>query len=224
MSLTKAEVRAAFREAAARSYAHVPSAEEIDHVFSESFYRRMDALIEEERRGSWRLMSRQRRRTLVVAAILMAALLLTACSPALREAVTEFVVSIYERFVDYGTKTELHAELETIYVLDPVPEGFELVSQTKHSTYYTETVYHDEDGDILVLSQATFEDINGILDNEQGETLLIGEGNISILVYSSEMFTSVSWTVDGYYMKLLYYGQIDCSELTSLAATLSPLE
>ena len=38
MSLTKAEVRAAFREVAVRSYAHIPPDEEIDHIFSESFF------------------------------------------------------------------------------------------------------------------------------------------------------------------------------------------
>ena len=63
----------------------------------------------------------------ILAAALACALLLTACSPTLRQAVTEFVVSVYERFVDLGGTTARET-IETIYVLDPVPEGFEFVS------------------------------------------------------------------------------------------------
>ena len=222
MSLTKAEVRAAFREVAVRSYAHIPPDEEIDHIFSESFYRRMDALIEEERRGSWRLLSQRRRRTLVVAAILAAALLLTACTPALREAVTEFVVSVYDRFVDYGTKTEIHDELETIYVLDPVPEGFEFVSQIQHNAYFVETVYRDSQGAEMKLSQATSENLVGTIDTEHGEMVVVGEDDLSVFIYSSDELTLVSWIFDGYYMKLWYLSHMDNSKITSLIATIAP--
>lgn len=224
MSLTKAEVRAAFREAAMRSYAHIPPDEEIDHIFSEGFYRRMDALIEEVRRGSWRLLSRQRRRALVVAAILAAAMLLTACSPKLREAVTDFVVSVYERFVDYGAATNTHEKIETIYVLDPVPEGFKLVSQTQQTDYFVETVYQNEEGTLFVLSQATSKNLGGTTDNERGETFVIGENNTSVLIYSSETFTTASWIFDGYYMKILYFGSIDSSQISLLITALSSME
>ena len=224
MALSKEEVRNAFREVALREYADVPPAEEIDHVFSERFLSSMAALIEEEKRGSWRLLSQQRRRALVVAAILAAAVLLTACTPALREAVTEFVVSVYERFVDYGTKTELHDELDTIYVLDPVPEGFEFVSQTQYSTYYVETIYQDKNENLLVLSQATSENLGGTIDTEQGEMLVVGENNLSIFMYSSDELTLVSWIFDGYYMKLSFYGQIHNDQIISILTTISPQE
>ena len=223
MSLSKAEARAAFREAAARSYAHVPPAESIDHVFSERFYRRMEALIEEQRRGSWRLLSYQRRRTLVIAAILAAALLLTACSPKLREAVTEFVVSVYERFVDYGASTNTREEIETIYVLDPVPEGFEFVSQTQQTDCFVETVYLDAEGVLLVLSQVVSENYSVTVDNENGETLLVEENGLKLLIHSSETLTLASWVFDGYYMNLSYYGQMDSSQLFLFTTTLTPI-
>ena len=224
MSLTKSEVRSAFREAAARSYAHIPPAEEIDHVFSESFYRRMESLVEEERRGSWRLLSRRRRRTLLVAAILTAALLLTACSPALREAVAELVVSIREELVEYRFKPGLNKELETIYVLDPVPEGFEFVSQTKHTAHYVETFYQDSQETPMTLSQAIAEDLNGIVDSEQGEILILNESNTPLLIYSSETLTSASWIFDGYYMHLFYFGYMGSNQIVSLITTLAPME
>ena len=222
MALSREEVRNAFREVALREYADVPPAEEIDHVFSERFLSSMAALIAEEKRGSWRLLSQQRRRTLVVAAILAAALLLTACSPKLREAVTEFVVSIYECFVDYGTKTEIHDELETIYVLDPVPEGFEFVSQIQHNAYFVETVYRDSQGAEMKLSQATSENLVGTIDTEHGEMVVVGEDDLSVFIYSSDELTLASWIIDGYYMKLWYLSHMDNSKITSLIATIAP--
>lgn len=224
MSLTKAEVRAAFREAAARSYAHVPSAEEIDHVFSESFYRRMDALIEEERRGSWRLMSRQRRRTLVVAAILAVSLLLVACTPPLRNAVSDFIVSIYEQFADYGATTKGREEIETIYALNPVPEGFIFVSQTTRGSHSVRTTYQDSQGTLLIFAQTAFTTFEGTTDNEQGEVLTIVEKDLSVLVYSTETLTTASWIYDSYYMKLSYYGKLNNTEIESLIMAISPIE
>ena len=224
MSLTKAEVRAAFKEAGVRSYAHIPPDEEIDHVFSEGFYRRMDALIEEERRGSWRLLSRRRRCTLIVAAILATSLLLTACTPKLREAVTEFVVSIYEKFIDYGTQTEIHNKLESIYVLDPVPESFEFVSQIQHNAYFVETIYRDAQGIEMVLSQATSENLGGIVDRELGNVLEEVDSTLSLFTYSSEKFTTLSWIFDGYYMNLSYWGATDSEEMLSWISALSLAE
>ena len=224
MSLTKAEVRAAFKEAGIRSYAHIPPDEEISHVFSEDFYHRMDALIEEERRGSWRLLSRRRRCTLIVAAILATSLLLTACTPKLREAVTEFVVSVYEKFMDYGTRTEIHNKLESIYVLDPIPDGFEFVSQTQPNAYYVTTVYQDSHGIKLKLSQATSKNLVGIVDKELGNVLAGVDPTLSLFIYSSEKFTSLSWIFDGYYMNLSYLGLKDSEEMLSWISALSPVE
>lgn len=224
MSLTKAEVRAAFREAAVRSYAHIPPDEEIDHIFSESFYRRMDALIEEERRGSWRLLSRHRRRALVVAAILAAALLLTACSPKLREAVTEFVVSVYERFVDYGTITGTREEIETIYALNPIPGGFTFVSQTQDGTHFVETIYQNGQGKVLIFKQYALLSLEGTIDNEQGEVIIlpIAEEKISAIVYLEESTSTVTWSYDGYCMNLSYPGELDHTEISLLISSVSP--
>lgn len=60
MAMSKAEVRRAFREVMAAEYADIPAAEEIDHVFSAGFLSAVACLVEEEKRGSWHLLSRQR--------------------------------------------------------------------------------------------------------------------------------------------------------------------
>jgi len=223
MAMTKSEVRRAFRTAMAADFAHVPAADDVEHRFSPTFGEKMAALIAKERRGSWQLLSPRRRRALVVAAILAAALLLTACSPTLRQAVTELIVTFHERFVNYGATASPHETIETIYVLDPVPEGFEFVSQTQHSPYFVVTIYQDRQGTTLELWQATSQSLAGSVDNEQGKVLATEE-NTSVLIYDSETLTFTSWIFDGYYMKLSYFAPMDTDQILSLVASLAPME
>lgn len=46
MSLTREQVKEAFREAMASVYADVPPADQLDHEFSPDFYAKMEAFIE----------------------------------------------------------------------------------------------------------------------------------------------------------------------------------
>lgn len=224
MAMSKAEVRRAFRAVMAADYADVPAAEEIGHVFSAGFLSAVARLVEEEKRGSWCLLSRQRRRALMVAAILAAALLLTACSPKLREAVTEFVVSFYERVVDYQSMNPTREKIETVYVLYPVPEGFAQVSQTKTGDIAVETYYQDPEGKTLVLRQFAVEVMVGSIDNQHGEVLIVGEGSDKVLMYCSETMTVATWVYDGYFIKLSYSGKMDSEKVLALVASLAPME
>ena len=203
MAMTKSEVRRAFRAAMAADYAHVPAADDVEHRFSPAFREKMAALIAKERRGSWQLLSRQRRRALVAAAVLAAALLLTACSPKLREAVTELVVSVYERAVDYRGKNATREKIETVYVLYPVPEDFTQLSQTKTGDIAVETYYQDPEGKTLVLRQFAAEVMAGSMDNQHGEVLVVGEGNEKVLVYCSEPLTAAAWALFTTQMSML---------------------
>ena len=223
MAMTKAEVCRAFRTVMAADYADVPPAEEIGHVFSAGFLSAMAKLVAEEKRGSWQLLSRKRRRGLVAAAILAAALLLTACSPKLREAVMEFAVSVYTHIVGYSASSTYREEIETVYVLDPVPEGFVLVSQNQPSVYLVETVYENSSGTELILRQIVSQNLSGFMNNE-GEVLIIGEGEDRVLIRCSEAMTTVLWICDGYYMNLAYYNPLDSEQALALTTTLAPME
>ena len=222
MAMSKAEVRRAFRTVMAADHADVPAAEEIRHVFSGRFLAAMEKLIAQEKRGSWHLLSRQRRR-LIVAAILAAALLLTACSPKVRQAVTELVVSFSTRVVEYSGDT-YRDEIETVYVLDPVPEGFAPVSQDQNSPHFVATHYEDGSGTALVLHQTASEHFFGFMDNEGGEVQIIGEGEDRTLICLSEGLTTATWIYDGYHMRLSYFGPMDKEQILALTTALAPME
>ena len=224
MAMTKSEVRRAFRAAMAADYAHVPAADDVEHRFSPAFLEKMAALLAKERRGSWQLLSRQRRRALVVAAILAAALLLTACSPTLREAVAELLVTFHERFVEYGATAGPHEKIETVYVLDPVPEGFELVSQEQQSEAFIKTVYRNPQNQQMTLRQFLSPDPFSSMDAEHGTVLLLEADGFEVLAYLSESLSHLTWTYDGYYMRLSYFGELSADQALSLATSLAPME
>ena len=229
MAMTKSEVRQAFRTAMAADFAHVPAADDVEHRFSPAFGEKMAALIAKERRGSWQLLSPRRRRALVVAAILAAALLLTACSPTLRQAVVELILTFHERSVNYGVTGSSHEEIETVYVFDPVPEGFTFVSQAQHNSSFIETFYEDDAGNIIVLAQSSSASISGSVDNEKGTVLEITEEDVSVLVYLGEFMATAHWFHDDYYRRFSYYNPITYTpigtdQILSLTASLAPME
>lgn len=215
MAMTKAEVCCAFRTVMAADYADIPAKDSLDHTFSQEFYAKMDSLIVEQKRGSWRLLSAQARRALVAAIILALSLLLVACTPRLREAVTELVVTVYETFVRFTSNSadsQLRTEIEIIYDLNPVPEGFELVSQTQNNPYRVETVYMDCSGASIVLHQFVPTGSFGATDAEITNSASKNVTGIDVWISStSDMQTAVFFR-NGYRFAISYFGETTQTE------------
>lgn len=224
MALSKAEVRRAFQEAMAADYADIPAKEDIDHVFSPAFYAKMDALIAEQKRGSWRLLSRQRRRVLVVAAILMSSMLLVACTPKLRETVAELAVTVYETFVRFTTDSDnsrLRKEIETVYEINPASEGIELISQECFE-HIVRTVYKDEAGNLIMLQQIAADTFGGSVDNEHGDVFTKVIQGEDVLFSVTDAIYSATWTIDGYGLELQYAGITTQNKFELLIASITP--
>lgn len=222
MALSKAEVCRAFRQVMAQDYADIPEKDAIEHVFSPEFYAKMDALIAEQKRGSWRLLKQRVRRTLVVAVILTLSLLLVACTPRLRQAVAELAVTVYETFVRFTSNADggqLRAEIKTVYELDPAPEGFTLVSQTQSSPYDVETVYEDDAGKKIVLQQTISAGTLGTADMENASSFFeVIQGTMVWLSVADDLQTA-AFFYDDYRFAIRYMGEITQPELENLVET-----
>ena len=224
MAMTKAEVRRAFREAMAADYADVPAKDALNHTFSPEFCAKMDALIAEQKRGSWRLLSLQTRRALVVAAILAASLLLVACTPRLREAVSEFVVTVYETFVDFVVPEQadevLRTEIEMIYEFDPVPDGFEMASQTQESPYYVKTTYTDSSGNSIVLRQVVPTLSAGVTDVENSDSFSKTIFGTVVWFSAADDLQTATFFYDGYRFTIRCIGMATQMEFENLIESL----
>jgi hypothetical protein len=218
MSLSKEEVREAFRAAVMQDL--LPAEE---HQFSEGFCRRMEAMIRRERRGAWQTLSRRRRRILVLAAMLSLAALLGSCAP-MREVTKEILHFIRPGYVDYVVETTERDSVETMYVLDPVPEGYVMVSQELQTPYMALTYYENGEGARIVLQQFTGT-ATGAMDNRQGDFRELEVDGGKVLAYFSDNMTSAHWFCDGYGMMLTHFDvPPDESGLLALIASVSPPE
>ena len=216
MALSKAEVCRAFRQVMAQDYADIPEKDAIEHVFSPEFYAKMDALIAEQKRGSWRLLKQRARRTLVVAVILTLSLLLVACTPRLRQAVAELAVTVYETFVRFTSNADdgqLRAEIETVYEFDPIPEGFERVSQTWKNPCSVETVYVDGAGNSIFLWQVVSTGSIGTTDAENSNSFSGEILGVKVWLSSANKLWTATFFHDGYRFAIRYVGEMTQTEL-----------
>lgn len=222
MALSKAEVCRAFRQVMAQDYADIPEKDAIEHVFSPEFYAKMDALIAEQKRGSWRLLKQRVRRTLVVAVILTLSLLLVACTPRLRQAVAELAVTVYETFVRFTSNADggqPRVEIETAYEFDPAPEGFTLVSQTQSNPFCVETVYMDDAGDRIHLWQAISAGVHGTTDMENASSFAKVIQGTNVWFSAADDLQTATFFYDGYRFAIRYMGEITQTELEALVET-----
>ena len=222
MALSKAEVCRAFRQVMAQDYADIPEKDAIEHVFSPEFYAKMDALIAEQKRGSWRLLKQRVRRTLVVAVILTLSLLLVACTPRLRQAVAELAVTVYETFVRFTSNADggqLRVEIETVYEFDPVPEGFERVSQTRGNPACVETLYENGAGNRIVLRQTISSLSIGTTDAEKSSSFSKVIWGTNVWFSSANKLRTTTFFYDGYRFVLRYMGETTQAELEDLVET-----
>lgn len=218
MSLSKSEVREAFRAAVMQDL--LPAEE---HQFSEGFCRRMEALIAKERRGAWQTLSRRRRRILVLAAMLSLAALLGSCAP-MREFTKEILYFIRPGYVDFVVEDTERDGIEAIYVLDPVPEGYVMVSQEQLAVNMAETAYENGEGARIVLWQLTGLS-NGFMGGPQDSVRELEVDGMQVLANFSDNKVSANWLYDGYYMRLAIFDvPLDESGLLALIASVSPPE
>lgn len=226
MSLTKGQIRQALRAACAAEFADIPPERDIDYTFSPAFCQAMDALIGEEKRGSWRLLSRSRRRALVIAAILAAALLLVACTPPLRQAVIGLLSHTDDDTIHFEVSGELRSELETQYTLGYLPEGFTLQSQDQPQPIGYRTTYVNASGEKLVLEQKIGKWVGGFVVNSTDAIQTSVNGD-PVLITFGYTLCNARWVHDGYFFYLTYFCEatpVDEAELVQIIGSLQPVE
>lgn len=219
MALTREQVIAAFWEAAELEFADIPPEDEIDYTFSEEFCRKREKLIKEEAKGSFRLMPR-RKKVLIIAAVLAAMILLVGCSDRLQQAMANMFIEIYETFIDSTPEDALRDEIETVYEIGWVPEGYELVSQKRVETKRVKTCYQDAAENEFILTQYANNAMLTSTDNEQSVKMTL-EGK-EIILYKGNGVNKTTWIYDNYYFTLSNNTEIGLDETQKMIMSLEP--
>lgn len=179
-----------------------------DHVFSDSFNRKMDKLIARRRKAYYPIIKTTGRR--VAAGLVAAALMGTVTVAAYEPARTLFKEFFIDRFVHHDTvksvqnkETPIRNEIEKEYRIN-VPADFDEISENSVNTNeLIERIYVSPDDKVIRFQQQIASKYVMEVDNEQAELVSKNDrdGN-EILVYYDDSalydYTMIIWYYDGY--------------------------
>ena len=216
MSMTKAELMEAFREAASAEFAGFsPNESDYTYEFSARFERRMDRLIRAESRPTWRFVNTNPRRLIIIVVAVVMALFAVACAvPEIRESIAGFFVRVFSDHAEITTPEANREMIDDVYELSPIPDGFYLKNRTKSDAVII-TEYSNSVGDYIILDQSIYDFLPLSIDTEHGEytTCVIGEK--TVFLHFSKNYTQAIWTENNYIFHLRYLSQVDIDVFTS---------
>lgn len=148
--------------------------------YSEKYERYMARLLRAQKRPWWQYTNTVGKKVAVIALVILFAFGASMSVSAVRKPVVEFIVNVYERFVEifFGEEdvAEAPCEMDTIYTLGQVPEGYKLV-ETKYTNGIVRHIWKTCDGKKINFLQSVFE----------GKTTYDMELSNYAIMYVSEM-------------------------------------
>lgn len=215
MSLSRADLNKAFREAASYEFREIPRNDAlIQYEFSVGFEQRMEALLKKEKKLSWRMFNTAAKRAVIVATLLVM-MLTTACAvPSIREPLVEFVKEIFETHILLDFDREGPDVIEEEYYPTFIPSGYE-EEWVDQDEGYLKIYYKDEDGNRLDFTQSTGGAFLA-LDTEHSELKNLNiagrEVELHIAEYSDNddrrIITAI-WIENSYLMEVGSHGTLD---------------
>ena len=229
MSLSRADLNKAFREAASYEFREIPRKDAlIQYEFSVGFEQRMEALLKKEKKLSWRVFNTGAKRVAVIAAVI-AMLATTACAvPSIRESIVSFVKEVFDIGMDYTYDNSGPEIIETNYYPSYIPSGFSKVSENLDEGY-TRVDFEDEDGNLLYFVQTT-EDTILTVDTEHTQHQVVHVNGCEVDLHINEAdnqnrnIVFAIWIEDSCFFKVLSYGTMDEQELLKIVAGMEPVE
>jgi len=140
-----------------------------------------------------------------VAILVAATLLLVGCTAYVyRDKVRNFIETIYEKYIHITYNDDenlLGSELSEAYVLTYIPDGYELIEESKTPirTYYK---WENGDNNRIIFRQVTLDGATFLLDVEQGYTELLNYDNYVIYFRKLEASYHYIWNDGKYFVSI----------------------
>ena len=154
-----------------------------DFEFSEKYKKNMEKLLAKQRKPYWQYVNTAGKRAVACILVFIMIFASSMSISAFREPVVEFFVNVYERFVEIFCKEDgtpaSPGEIETIYTLGYLPEGYEFESrEVKYK--YVQTVFRDGKFEIRLIQYTL--NTNTTFDNEETDFTIQLESGMTIAV------------------------------------------
>ena len=222
-SFTEAGLKSVVIKADRYEMEALPADNEIDHVFSRDFEKKMQKLIRRSKKGNtikglvyWR----RRAVALIAAIIIMFASAMSV--PAVRASVVEFITDVYEKFThiffDESRSPRDAADEFTIYKPSFIPEGFELVNRITKGLVLLE--YEKED-EFVSYSRQRLENVSMHINTEGVELEELEFKGFSAKYYSNRGVQNLLWH-DGEYMYMVS-STLDKATVFKIANSVEPV-
>lgn len=171
----------------------LPSDDELNHVFSKSFERKMKKLIKQQKRSSFtnKIIFYSKRTAIVFLIILASLFTVTMSSEALRTRLYELVIRVYEDLTSFVFSNKENIEIKNLKIKEPgyIPEGFKEVDRVDNFMI----AYENEKG-IRIEYISTEIDTNSIiLDTEDAKVKEIFINGYKAKYIEKETFLQVFW-------------------------------
>lgn len=177
----------------------IPAENELNHIFSGRFLRKMKTLLKYERRGSFgRFATRLGRVVAVVlVVVIMLNTVLVVSVEAYREKFFEIIQTVTERFTSFFVEVDDDAPVTEFVPIEPpyIPEGFELIEQFSDAISHT-VIYLNEDGQEIYYEQVIITDGEHRIDTEDASEQVIEIENCTAYVVVKNGTTQILW-IDG---------------------------
>lgn len=215
MSMSKAQLKNAFREAAAYEFCDIPRDEsQIQYEFSAEFEKKMSKLIAKQKKKTWHWVNTAPKRIAIIAAVAIM-LFTTACSvPEIREPVVEFVTEVYETFREYFFEGDSTAVITEKYNITSLPSGFEEIDTLENDAVIIKT-YENDNGDIIRFTQTA--GISSLsVDVEQGDNQILNVSEYEVYLYSDAGLKHSAWICDTYLFEIICYGDFSEQDMIDM--------
>ena len=169
--------------------------------------RKMESIIEGVKKSE----KRKSKRKFIISLIAAAALLLSACTVyAYRGKIRNFVEKVYANYIEVtytdGENLPENEEILESYTLGYIPEGYELVDESKTVLLARQKWTNSKD-DLLIFEQGELDNSSYQLDSEQGETIFLICENMKIYYRNMEVHTYM-WNDGEVSFKILSTNQL----------------
>lgn len=196
MTFSKEEISKAFNEVLSE---RVPAFSDIpDHVFSEHFEQRMNKLIEREAAHPWDVSHTTTRNLLIAALIAVLLMILSLSVSGIRDPIFNFFTRHFDTYDDVVFDDTEKTEIEHVYEITALPEGFELNQRMQYSTYVI-SIYEDKSTQNMSLRQKVpSPNREGIVDNEKTNMDSLEIDNKIVFSLVDKTGIIFAWEIDGY--------------------------
>lgn len=188
-----------------------------DVHFSLDFERRMEKLINRNKKPYFRLINTAAKRVAIIIAVMIIALTSTVLSvEALREGVKNFVIETFEKFsiLSLDKNSNIPKKIEEYFAPAYVPSGFKII-EAENSEGSNFILYKDDNGSSIYYTQLVIDGALSYIDTQDAVTEEIGK---YLFVRKEQINRSAIYFSDQKYSyEIVAFGNLSKEELLKIA-------